>query len=245
MRAILGAVVLGACWSSPAPVPPAAEPAPPATAPAAAPTIVWDERHIAGRRLPAIASDGSVVVLGIEEPDGARGNPNYRIEVRGRDDRIQSTHEVLTVNDVDSGAFFDHTGPLTPLRIRLDDGNAHLAKLHATHRLVPLKKLTLERDDDAPLSAQTAHGGNLVVAWKNDRIIITDERGHATVLVDRPAPASWLAPPRRSATHACQNPAFLDETWVAPEHKLAVITVDYEGTDICWEPNAQVHVITW
>lgn len=244
MRAALVVLVLAACWSSPPPVAPATSTTPPpATLPA--PSIAWDERHIVAR-LPAIASDGSIVVLGIEVPDGARGNPNFRIEVRGRDDKLRSSHDVLTVTDVESGAFFDETGPLAPLRDRVTSANAHLATLHETHRLVPLKKLTLEHDDGAPLASQTAHGGNLVIAWNNDHVVITDERGNGkTVLLDLPAPASWLAPPRRSNTHACANPAFLDETWASPEHRLAVITVNYEGTDICWEPDAQLHVVTW
>jgi hypothetical protein len=244
MRAALVVPVLGACWRSSPPIAPADNTGTPASTPA--PSIAWDERHIVDRWLPAIAHDGSVVVLGIEEPDGARGNPNFRIELRGRDDRIRSSHDVLTVNDVDSGAFFDETGPLPPLRDRIANGNAHLANLHATHRLVPLKKMTLENAEDAPLANQTAHGGNLVIAWKDDHVVVTDERGDGkTVLLDLPAPVAWLAAPRRTSTHACTNPAFLDETWASPEHRLAVITVNYEGTDICWEPNAQHHVITW
>ncbi len=245
MRALpllAGLAGLGACWSSP---PPSAPAAPPSTS-TAAPSIAWDERHIVDRFLPAIASDGSVVVLGIADPDGARGNPNFRIELRGRDDRRRSTHEVLSVNEVETGAFFDETGPLPPLRDRITRGNEHLATLHATHRLVPLKKMSLENEDDAPLANQTAHGGNLVVAWKSDHVIVRDERGNGTaVLLDLPAPDSWLAARRPSSTHACTNPAFLDETWASPEHRLAVITVNYEGSDLCWEPNAQQHVITW
>jgi len=244
MRVALVVFVASGCWSSPPPAAPISSSAPAPALPA--PSIAWTDNHLVDRFLPAIASDGSVVVLGIEEPDGARGNPNFRIEVRARDDRTQSTHAVLTVEEVDSGAFFDETGPLTPLRDRIARANDLLVQLHAKHHLVPLKKMALENDDDAPPSAQTAHGGNLVVAWKADHVVISDERGDGkTVLLDRTAPTTWLAAPSRSNTQACSNPAYLDETWAAPEHRLVVITVNYEGTDTCWEPDAQLHVVAW
>lgn len=242
---LLAPIVLAtsACWSSqPAPTSPASPDAPAA----AAPTIAWEDHHLVDRLLPAISADGSVVLLGIEEPDGARGNPNFRLELRGRDDRTQWSYEVLTVQEVDSGAFFDESGPLTALTDRIKRANAELATLHAKHRFVPLKKMTLENGDDAPLGTQTAHGGNLVVAWKRNHVVITDERGDGkAVLLDRAAPTTWLAEESHSNTHECENPAFLSDTWAAPDHRLVVITVDYEGTDACWEPDEQLHVVAW
>jgi hypothetical protein len=238
-------LLVGACWSSSTPAPTITSNA--SSAPMSpAPTISWTDSHIVDRLLPAIATDGSVVVLGIEKPDGARGNPNFRLELRGRDDRVQWSNEVLTASEVDSGAFFDETGPLTPLRDRIARANAALADLHAKHHLVPLKKMALENNDDAPPSEQTAHGGNLVVVWKADHVIVSDERGDGkAVLLDRAAPTAWLAAPSRSNTQTCSNPAYLDETWAAPEQHLVVITVNYEGTDTCWEPDAQLHLVTW
>lgn len=244
MRAAFVLVVCGACWSSPPPAQPTAEPA--RLPPVPAPSIAWDDHHLVDRLLPAIATDGSLVVLGIEKPDGARGNPNFRLEVRTRTDQMQSSLDVLTVEEVDSGAFFDDTGVLAPLRDRIARANTLLAQLHAKHRLVPLKKMTLDKADDAPMSEQTARGGNLVVAWKADHVVITDERGDGkAVLLDRAAPTTWLAPPSRSNTHECSNPAYLDETWASLEHRVVVITVNYEGTDACWEPDAQPHVLAW
>ena len=29
------------------------------------------------------------------------------------------------------------------------------------------------------------------------------------------------------------------------EHKLALVEIAYNGTDMCWEPSAQHHVISW
>ncbi len=243
MRAVVLVVLASACWSTPSPAPP---PASTPLLPVPAPSIAWDDHHLVDRLLPAIATDGSRVVIGIEKPDGARGNPNFRIEVRTRDDQMQSSIDVLTVEEVDSGAFFDDTGVLTPLRDRIARANTLLLQLHAKHRLVPLKKMTLDKADDAPMTEQTARGGNLVVAWKADHVVITDERGDGkAVLLDRTAPTTWLAPPSRSHTHECSNPAYLDESWASLEHRLVVITVNYEGTDACWEPDAQLHVVAW
>jgi hypothetical protein len=236
-------LLVAACWSSP---PATAPTSSPEQADGPAPTIAWDDHHLVDRLLPAIAADGSVVVLGIEDPDGARGNPNFRIELRGRNDKTRWTHQVLTVQDVESGTFFDESGPLAPLRDRIATANAELARLHTNLHLVPLPKMTIERSDNAPLADQTAHGGNLVVAWKANHIIVTDERGDGkAVLADVLAPATWLAAPSRSNTHECVNPAYLDQAWAAPERRLVVITVEYEGTDACWEPDAQPHVVAW
>lgn len=241
---LLSSATLAACWSSSPPATPLASNAPPPITPA--PSILWVDNQLVERRLPAIAADGSVVVLGIEKPDGARGNPNYRLELRGRDDRVQWSHDVLTVDEVDSGAFFDETGPLAPLRDRIARANAELERLHATHRLEPLQELTLDNRENAPLVEQTAQGANLAIAWKADHVVITDERGDGkALLLDLPAPRSWLAAPSRSNTHACTNPAYIDESWAAPGHRLAVITVNYEGTDACWEPDSQLHVVVW
>lgn len=241
--ALIAGTTLCACWSSP-PATPIASTTPAPLSPA--PSILWIDNQLVERRLPAIAADGTVVVIGIEKPDGARGNPNYRLELRGRDDRTQWSNDVLTVEEVDSGAFFDESGPLPPLRERIARANEELERLHAKHRLEPMKDLSLENDRDASLVDQTARGANLAIAWRADHVVITDDRGDGkTVLLDLPAPRTWLAAPSRSNTHACANPAYLDESWAAPDHRLVVITVNYEGTDMCWEPDAQLHVVTW
>ena len=61
MRA-LALLVLSACWSTPAPAP-IQQKAP--TAPELpAPSVAWKDEHLVTRFLPAISSDGTVIVLG-------------------------------------------------------------------------------------------------------------------------------------------------------------------------------------
>jgi hypothetical protein len=43
----------------------------------------------------------------------------------------------------------------------------------------------------------------------------------------------------------CSNPDFLRDAFVAADAKLVVVRVAYRGTDTCWEPTSQLHVIAW
>ena len=43
----------------------------------------------------------------------------------------------------------------------------------------------------------------------------------------------------------CHNPAFLDSAYLDAGRKTALLIVQYDGTDTCWEPAAQEHVIAW
>jgi len=123
--------------------------------------------------------------------------------------------------------------------------NRWLAEQHAAHKLVPLDRLEVESGDpDEPASHAT---GRATIDWKQSRLTIK-QRGR--VLLERATPASWLAAdqpmyPGAPPDEICHNPEFLSDAWIDVERRLAVLRVSYHGTDTCWEPPAQHHVVTW
>ncbi|HWU87678.1 MAG TPA: hypothetical protein VN253_10410, partial [Kofleriaceae bacterium] len=122
--------------------------------------------------------------------------------------------------------------------------NRWLSEQHAARHLVPLVPLEVEPGEEIA-SAFRATGGGVTIEWKPSRVAITH---NGKPLVDRPTPTTWLVadkPMYPGATDMCHNPAFLGGAAVDLQRKLAVLVIDYYGTDTCWEPPATYHVVAW
>jgi hypothetical protein len=191
--------------------------------------------------LPAVSADGAAVLFGIQNHDGGRGNPNYRFELRSRGDAKIAAHTVLTVDEADS--MYGADGVSAELEQRVAAANRWLAEQHAARRFVPLTKLEALPGEQIASSFR-ATGGGVTVEWRQNRLTIA--QGGKPIL-ERATPTSWLAKPRTvsGGDLTCENPAFLDGAAVSLEHKLALIVVGYGGTDTCWEPEDQHHVVAW
>jgi hypothetical protein len=235
--AVLGWLVIAACGAAPAPsatVDPRPPPAGSATPPAGpGPKLQWNGRDFTSTGLPAIASDGSAIVIAHRDNDGGRGNPNLTLIERDRSDRDVHRLVVLTPND------FDHEDA-TQIAARFERAAAWLRERHDARRLVALTALT---KPDA--LSDTAQGTGVTVRWTPSRLVI--ERAGAAPVV-RTIPASWLArdrPECQGCTEMCHNEAFLGGAYVDLARSVALVIVSYHGTDICWEPSSQHHVIAW
>lgn len=246
MRALL-AIVLVACSTRPA-----ASPAPPLTgrsehaAPSGpAPQIRWDKGQFDTSSLPAIARDGSLAVVAVSESDGGRGYPNLRLEVRDRADRVVDTHVVMVSNEAET-LISDGLNASPALARRIAAANDQLAVLHARHDLVPMHAFDFSPDPFGP--PKTAQADGLAVAFGPDhvlRVVARDQRGEKTVAqVDG---TSWLAPsgPRCPGCEPCENPAYLEGVYKADGIDAVVVRIAYQGTDLCWEPGDQLHLIAW
>jgi hypothetical protein len=206
------------------------------------PRIVWLEHGFVGARLPAVSADGAAVLLGIQDADGGRGNPNYRLELRDRSDGKLAAHVVLAANDAD--AMIDAGGKTAELDRRIAAANAWLAEQHRARRFTPLERLEVDPGEEIA-SAFRATGGGVTLEWRPSRLTIA--RGGAPLL-DRATPPTWLAEDRPmggGGTEVCHNPAYLGGAAVSLPHRLAVLQIAYGGTDMCWEPNAAHHVVAW
>lgn len=243
MHAALPLLVLaaaaGGCYRSPGT--PLEGTAPP-TAPAGpAPRLAWVDNGFDASGLPAASAGGDAVLLGIQDADGARGNPNLRFEVRDRRDAKRSVHVVLAADEAD--AMFDAGGKTAALDERIAAANRWLAEQHGLLRSVPLQRLEVEPGEEIASSFR-ATGGGVTLEWRPSRLVIA----HAgRPLLDRETPAAWIPKDRPMAggTETCHNPAFLGGAAVSVEHRIAVLTIQYGGTDTCWEPDAAHHVVAW
>lgn len=231
--------VAAGCYRSSS-APPEGGATPPAPA-GPAPHLTVEQSTFETSRLPAVSADGAAVLLGIQDHDGGRGNPNYRFELRDRSDAKLATHSVLTVGEAES--MYDAAGPSPKLAERVAAANRWLTEQHAARRFVPLARLEVQPGEEIASSFR-ATGGGVTVEWRQSRLTIA--QGTKPIL-ERATPEAWLAKDRPGPADLgpCQNPAFLSAAAVSLEHKVALVVVGYGGTDTCWEPEAQHHVVAW
>jgi len=215
------------------------EPPPPLTGRAPAtppPTVVWRGRDIAITGLPAIASDGSSFVVAHRDSDGGRGNPNLTLTERDRSDRVVRRLEVITATEVDQLA-------ADQIARRFDAATAWLDERHAGAHLVAMAALDLHpATDDAPAIATN---GTASLRWVPSELELI--LGPA-LRVLRSTPPSWLVADRPlcpGCTEVCHNDALLGGGYLDVERRAALVVVSYRGTDTCWEPGSEAHVITW
>jgi hypothetical protein len=242
MRAALVALTLVACSSASQPHRPPSNTGPPPVL-GAAPRVEWrDANHppfeLTG--LPAVARDGEVVVIALQDSDGGRGNVNLRLEIRDRADRVVDTLVVMTPTEYE--AFVpDGEHATLPLNERVAAANRKLADLHAQYDLVPMRAF----DAPGPLSAAPIEGDGFIVAFGSDhRLHVRPRNGVDLVNVDGSA---WLAPtaPRCAQCPPCENVAGLRAFYKAPAINVFAVRIGYTGADLCWEPADQVHVVGW
>ena len=242
MRRSLAVVVLAACGGSSPPAPIEAHAATRAHPTTPAPSITWIDNGFVAHGLPAVTSDGSTVVLAIQAEDGGRGAPNLAVVALDRHDAITATVPVLGVDETE--AMFDEHGMRPTLRARIQAANDRLTTLHAQHDLVALPALTIDTTVEADQRLR-ATGTDLTVEWKAGVLEIRDRRREVKRV---PTPASWLVADRplcTTCTEICHNAAYLGGVVADATRRIAVVTISYTGTDTCWEPSSQHHVVAW
>ena len=245
MRALAAlALALTACGSSA----PGSEPAltghhaPAATPTGPAPTIALGERGFETPGLPAIARAGDLVVLPIIAGDAGRGSPNLRVEVRDRRDKLAEAIEVMAADDyeelVPDGIHAGHV-----LERRIADANRRLAALHAEHDLTAMRAIPFTPEPFGP--PKPVQGAGLAISFDADhQLRVRSDAGALLATVDG---TGWLAPsgPRCAQCPPCENPAYLAGAYRVPGIDVLVVRIAYTGTDTCWEPGDQLHVIAW
>jgi len=204
-----------------------------------APQIAWRDNAFETTTLPAVAVAGEVVVVAIRESDGGRGFPNLRLEVRDRADKPIQTIAVLNSNDYE--ALAPDGTPNAELTRRIAAANRELVHLHDLHDLVSMHGLEIQKADDPHL----AIGDGLDVDFNVDHVHIFRHNSDRPVFV-RDARA-WLVKEHAPCKGCgmCQNPAFLRAVYHAAALSVVVVQLSYRGTDTCWEPSDQLHVVAW
>jgi hypothetical protein len=221
----LGLVACSSATPASAPQPALAGTRAPSPPTGPAPRIAFRDGTFDTSQLPAIARSGELAVVAAVDGDGGRGYPNLRLEVRDRRDRIVESQLVLVSNDFETlvpDAL--HAGPELERRVAV--ANTKLAALHADHDLVAMR---------------TAEG--LAVTFDNARLRV---RKDGKLLADVDG-TSWLAPSGKRCPQCepCENPAYLAGVHKADGIDAVVVRIAYKGTDTCWEPGDQQHVVAW
>ena len=236
LRPLLALILLAGCHTPPAHTPTVTA-GPPAHVGCPVAPDTEGECSYESTGLPALTTDGKLVLHAEQDEDGGRGAPNFRVVARRvADDSVAG--ELLVEPAVDE-------------RIPAADRDANLDKANAALALLPATALTLyprdceqdggepgcrDKAQDAPLTASV---GPLVVAYGEPKLRVTRD---GKVLLEQDMPA-WSAPPQGSGEDACTNPAHLGGVWADVGRGVLLVKISYSGTDSCWEPSSSYHVV--
>jgi hypothetical protein len=187
-----------------------------------APQIAWGQERFAWTHLPAIARDRSLAVVPLVDNDGGRGFPNLRVEIRDKFDQTTEGINVLNPNEYER--LVVDGKPSKQLDARIATANQQLRGLHDAHDLVEMTVVD---------PAKTG------VKYENHKLTLANGR-----VVDGTA---WKAPAgkRCEQCEPCENPELLKNVYAAPGIDAIVVDIAYQGTDTCWEPADQWHLIVW
>jgi hypothetical protein len=210
------------------------EPTKPAKRTTPAPSIAYADDRFQLHGFPAIARDRRIVALPVSDSDGGRGYPDLRIELRFESDKTFETIPVMTSNEYEA---LVANGDATPeLRRRLDKANARLRELHEQSDLVTmLPGENLQTEFVVNTTYEVRYDGNAV------RLVLDADHSFSFEHAD------WKAPkgPTCNGCGPCENPERLHNVFYAEGINAIVVEFQYEGTDLCWEPGNQLHVLTW
>jgi hypothetical protein len=233
MRTAIAAALVAALAACARPEPPPLTGRAPDAPP---PTVAWRGHDIAITGLPAIAGDGSSIVVAHRDSDGGRGNPNLTLVEKDRGDRVVRRLEVITATEVDEL-------PAAEIARRFSAATAWLDERHAAAHLVAMTALEPHPGtDEAP---PTATGDGALLRWVPSELELI--LGPA-LRVLRSTPPSWLVADRPmcpGCAEVCHNDAFLGGGYLDRDRRAALVVVSYRGTDTCWEPGSEAHVIAW
>lgn len=206
------------------------------TAPASpAPRIARGPQGLTALDLPAVADDGSRVILAVHEDDGDRGLPNLTLVVRDHRNRDLERHVVLSRAEADT-MLDDAEGhnPRLDARVRL--ANAWLADHHAALALVPMRVLVPE-PTPTPAERTRATGDGVTIAWRANRVVIT---GGASEI------AAGSLPVTVRRDDGCARTAYLAAAAIDRARQIAVVTIDATADgDLCAPTSATHYIVTW
>ena len=205
----------------------------------------WGEFRTSG--LPAVSHDGTRVLIERVDNDGGRGAPNLTLAVRDRADAKVAEYVVLTADSAAGSS--DDSGEIAPAKPDVTAANAWLADQHRSAAFTVLAPGTVDSDSESILE-QTRWSvavGDATITLDQDAKLVVVQGGKPVLSKTMSA---WIAPsypmyPNAPADEQCSNPHFVDAAYIDPAHKLALLRVAYTGTDSCWEPASELHVVAW
>lgn len=197
--------------------------------------------------LPAVSHDGTRVLIEVVDNDGGRGAPNLTLAVRDRADAKLAEHVVLTADDAAGSP--DDGGEPSVVAPDLTAANAWIGEQHRAAGFTALAAGTVDSDAESILEQTkwTVAVGDATITLDQDAHLAVTQGGKQVVAKTMSA---WIAPSYpmyegAPADEQCSNPLYVDAAFVDPAHRLALLRVAYIGTDSCWEPASELHVVAW
>ena len=216
------------------------------TRPASNAKIAWnaDEHRFVATGLPAVTRDGKLAIVAVSGGDGGRGYPNVHLEVRDRDDRLVRTIAVVDANHWERLAPDGTPGP--ELTTHVGEINRELGG----YDLVAMHSFELQRRDNDAADRDAANGDSLQAEWgrppkfgvESRSVTIESRRAGIKKTIDA---SIWHGPPQTAHGEPCDNHSYLRELYDASDVRLIIVDVAFHGTDLCWEPADQWHVVSW
>ena len=239
---VLVVALLAGCWSASGTTP--ATPTTPGTTGADAPlgpppNITWSDDAPVVTGLPAVSADGTLVMYAQEDSDAGRGFTNLAIVTVSRADQPVARENVITAGDE------------PPAQAEIDakfaKANAYLVEQHRAHHFVAMHAFPKpEGTEDGPPTKMGDAG--VEVDWDGSaalQVVLDGKPVHI-----RKTPPTWLAKDHpmyagAPAEDTCSNPAHLGGGASDRARKIVFVEIAYQGTDSCWEPPDQLHVVSW
>jgi hypothetical protein len=183
--------------------------------------------------LPAVTRDGKLAIVVVSGGDSGRGYPNVHLEMRDRGDHLVGSIGVVDANDWERLAPDGTPGP--ELTAHVGAVNRELGGFD----LVGTHPAEIQRSDIEAADRAKGKVDDLELEWGPSLEI----RGpRARKLIDA---SSWRAAPQTAGGQPCDNRAYLRGLYNALDARLAIVDVAFHGTDLCWEPADQWHVVTY
>jgi hypothetical protein len=207
-----------------------------------APSITWSTEDEVGnfetKGLPAVSFDGSRVLIADVQHGAGMSPPNLTLREIDRSDHAAGHQDVLP---------WDPSGPddAKPEPGAVDAANKFLASSNEELGWTAMTGIQPDEisDPDGKNPDQWhAVAGAVEIVFSNEQRLTVKDGGKVVFDKDEPA---WLAPPNHNGDGPCGNPAYLDQAYVDGAHRLALVVIAYHGTDSCWEPSPEMHVVTW
>jgi len=232
---------------------------------ASAPAVFLDEAAVEDgeiafqfQNIPAVSSNGKQVVFDFQAEDGARGNLNLKVVVRNvKNDKIVHEEVILDPDEFDDMIYDDdemRMALVKKLTTRIERTNEYLSR--GSWKPMVTDEIEYDRyDDDARYDLenrpQKFRIRNLRVTY--DEPLVTVKKANGKKLYGR-RHTEWMAqdfcadpenvsPKSPKCLHPCTNPSFLRQVSVSADSKLLLLRISYTGTDMCWEPDGDVHTI--
>jgi hypothetical protein len=211
--------------------------------PGPSPTLTYTpedvDASLKGSGLPAVADDGSRVVFRYDAP--ADGIQTYEA-LRVKDGADGVVHELKLLSDEFEAA----EEPREVTQARIDEANEYLRETNETLRWRPMRALAVREEEEAESGERYVATGDdgVQVEYVEPKLTITVG---GKVVLERNMPG-WSEPNTPmcdDCEEQCSNPAFLGGAYIDTEREVALIVVQYYGTDSCWEPADRPFVVSW